>query len=98
MIVWRPFFCWKKQNMSKINNNDLFETTDLHLASVLLSIGYTLEYIDKREPHKAVFVFNRNDKLENFVQAFWARALKLEPLSVLTSLKLIKNRLYSNEP
>lgn len=83
---------------NNISPNNTFETTDLHLASVLLSLGYTLDCIDKREPHKAIFLFLRDDKLDEIIQSFWARALKIEPLSLLTSLKLIKNRLYSNEP
>lgn len=99
MTVWRSLFCWKKhKNMNSIiNNNNLFETTDLHLSSVLLTLGYTLDCIDKRELHKSVFKFLRVDGLDETIQAFWARTLKLEPLSLLTNLKLIKNRLYSYE-
>ena len=82
---------------NNISNNDIFETTDLNLASVLLSLGYTLDCIDKREPQKAIFIFLRQDNLDEVIQSFWSRALKLEPLSVLTNLKILKNRLYSNE-
>jgi len=82
---------------NKISVKDCFATTDLNLASVLLSLNYTLDCIDKREPQKATFIFLRQDDLDEVIQSFWARALKLEPLSVLTNLKLLKNRLYSNE-
>lgn len=84
---------------NKISINNSFETKDLNLACVLLSLGYTLDSIDKREPQKSIFIFLRQDGdgLDEIIQSFWARALKLDPLSVLTSLKLLKNRLYSEE-
>jgi hypothetical protein len=56
-----------------------------------------LDSIDKTSPSKAKFLFLRRDGLDETIQAFWARALKLEPLSVLTNLKILKNRLYSDE-
>lgn len=86
-----------RMNKNISSNDNTFLTTDLHLASVLLSIGYPLRGIDRSKPKKAIFVFTRNDRLEEIIKAFWARGLKLEPLSVLTSLKLMKNRLYSQD-
>ena len=80
-----------------ISINDLFETSDLNLACVLLSLGYSLDCIDKSSPSKAKFLFVRNDGLDEAIQAFWTRALKLEPLGILTNLKILKNRLYSDE-
>ena len=80
-----------------ISINDLFETSDLNLSCVLLSLGYSLDSIDKSSPSKAKFLFVRGEGLDEAIQAFWARTLQLEPLSVLTNLKIIKNRLYSNE-
>jgi hypothetical protein len=82
---------------NNISINDLFETSDLNLSCVLLSLGYSLDSIDKTSPSKAKFLFVRSDGLDDVIQAFWARALKLEPLSILTNLKILKNRLYSNE-
>jgi len=81
-----------------ISVNDFFETADLHLGSVLLTLGFNLDYIDKHDPSKARFIFLREEGLDEAVQSFWARTLKLDPLSVLTNLKILKNRLYSNEP
>lgn len=83
---------------NNIASNNLFETTDLHLASVLLSLGFSLDSLNKQEPHKAIFIFLRNDNLDSVISDFWDRKLRLEPISILTSLKLIKQRLYSNEP
>lgn len=80
-----------------ILTNDLFETTDLNLSCVLLSLGYSLDSIDKTSPGKAKFLFVRSNGLDDAIQSFWARALKLEPLSILTNLKILKNRLYSDE-
>jgi hypothetical protein len=83
---------------NNITTNDLFETSDLNLACVLLSLGYSLDCIDKTSSSsKAKFRFLRREGLDEAIQAFWARDLKLEPLSILTNLKILKNRLYSDE-
>lgn len=73
--------------------NNLFETTDLALAGAIY-LNYPLEALDKRNPAKVVFLFAREDGLDELVELFWKRALKVEPIQYFNSLKTIKSRIY----
>jgi len=76
-----------------MNTQLKFSTTDLYLA-VVLSVFFPIDSIDKSNPQKGVFTFKRQDGLDNVIEAYWRRELKIEPQSLFTQLKAIKTRLY----
>lgn len=82
-------------SISNQPSQQYFATYDIFLSSVLLSLDFTLERLDRSIPRKVQFIFQRTDTLEEAVQAYWDKTLRLEPQTVLTNLKLLKNRLYS---
>jgi len=73
---------------------DFFESSDLSLVSALQLHGYQIEAMDRNNPDKVIFVIRRNEGLDNLIQAFWSRSLKVEPLAYFESMKSIKARLY----
>ena len=73
--------------------NEYYSTPDLSLAAAL-SLWYPIEVIDKTNPTKAQFLFKREPQLEKFVESFWKRELKIEPVAYFSQLKIIKSRLY----
>jgi len=75
---------------------DYYSTSDLALATAI-SLWFPIEAIDKTNPHKAIFLFKRNEELDRLLEAFWRRELKVEPQAYFNQLKLIKSRLYSEE-
>lgn len=75
------------------NINDYYSTNDLSLAAVI-SLHYPLWTIDKNNPQKAQFLFKREGGLDDLVEAFWRRELKVEPLAYFQQLKVIKSQLY----
>lgn len=77
-------------------NEEYFTTYDLNLAAVLVAHGHVLEKVDKQERGKALFYFSQTVKLEELIDKYWKRKLKMDPQDLFTSLKVIKNRLYSN--
>jgi hypothetical protein len=77
-----------------MNSNDSFSTSDLSLASALLSLGYRLEVVEKQYP-KSLFLFQRTKYLDEAVQGFWSGELRIEPKSYFNCLKEIKSRLYA---
>ena len=79
-----------------INNslNDFFQTSDLALATVI-SLSYPLEVIDKTNPQKAEFLFKRDNQLDQLIESYWRKELKIEPQTFFNQLKFIKSRLYS---
>lgn len=75
------------------NDNDLYRTSDLALATAL-SLWLPMQDIDKSNPRKAQFLFIQNDKLYELIKKYWRGKLKVEPLAYFNQLRVIKARLY----
>ena len=85
-------------NMSQENLklNDIYQTSDLALAAVI-ALWYPLEAIDRTQnPHKALFLFKRDEQLDQCVDSYWRGELKINPMEYFNSLKNIKARLYES--
>lgn len=70
-----------------------FQTTDLSLVAVI-SLWLPIEEIDRTNPRKAIFLFNKCRRLDELVNSFWRKELKVEPQAYFSQLKAIKARLY----
>jgi len=79
-----------------LKNNEYFQTSDLTLASCLITIGFALEVLDKAIPSKVQFIFKKDKSLERTIQAYWLKELKLEPQAFSANQKMLKTRLYDN--
>ncbi len=74
-----------------------FQTFDLALATVI-SLSFPLLDLDKTQnPHRALFIFQRNKKLDETVDKYWKRELLVEPRQYFEQLKTLKGRLYAHE-
>lgn len=73
-----------------------YYTSDLALATAI-SLWYPIDAIDRQNPRKASFLFKRNAKLNELLEAYWKRELKIEPQEYFNQLKAIKARLYSEK-
>lgn len=80
--------------MKYIKETNFFESTDISLAATLFYFGSKIEAINKNNPARAIFIFERNKKLDGLIQGFWAHSLQVDPLNYFNSLKEIKTRLY----
>lgn len=76
-----------------LNVNDYYATSDLALATAL-SLHYPIETLDRRNTHKAFFLFKRNADLDQLIEAYWKGELKVNPAAYFNQLKIIKARLY----
>lgn len=76
--------------------NDYYSTSDLALATTL-SLFYPIEAIDRQDPHKAQFLFKRNEELNQLIEAYWRGELKVNPATYFNQLKIIKARLYEEK-
>lgn len=74
-------------------NTDLYATNDLSLACAI-ALSFPLWALDKSNPSKVEFLFKREEGLDNLIESFWRRELKVDPLSYFTQLKILKSRLY----
>lgn len=84
-------------NQTETNSRkNLFVSSDLALAATI-SIYFPIVVIDKQDPRKAQFVFDRSKNLSELVDKYWKKELLVEPRTYFDQLKALKNRLYSSE-
>ena len=72
-----------------------YQCSDLALAAAL-SLFYPIEAIDKTNPHRAIFEFKRDRALDDLIEAYWKKELKVAPQDYFQQLRVIKTRLYSH--
>lgn len=76
--------------------HEAFTSSDLAIVAVL-SLHYPIVEVDKTNPKKAQFVFERNSKLDSLLNQYWDKKLLVEPRAYFDALKAIKTRLYAND-
>ncbi len=74
---------------------DFLYSFDLGLAAALISVGFSLVSLDRQNLRKTQFVFRRGDGIDKVVEAYWADSLKVKARTYFDTLKMLKNRLYS---
>lgn len=79
-----------------IKESDLYNTTDLGLASALCCHGYRIESMDRQNPSRAIFFIKRDEKLDDAVKSYFTHQMQVEPLMFTNYLKEIKNRIYNS--
>lgn len=72
-----------------------FETPTLSLAATIICFGIPLDSIEKNDDGKAVFIFNRANAsdLDQIIQGFWQKTLKIEPNSFSEAVRFLKSRI-----
>jgi hypothetical protein len=87
----------KKMNAFKLLNEDknLYSTSDLALAAAI-NLYYPIKAINKDNPKKVYFIFEKSKNLNLVIEKFWGRELKVDALLYFNSLKTLKNRIYNS--
>jgi hypothetical protein len=80
-------------NMKAISEKDFFRSSDLCLSAVI-SMDYPVEELDKTYPGKVIFLFRRENGLDEVVRAFWDGKLQIEPRAYFDAIKSLKTRIY----
>lgn len=81
---------------SNLESNYLV-TNDLPLASSLVCLGFSITDIDKADPKKVRFCFQKTEQLDKAVRAFWDNKLCVEPKAFSNCQKSLKARIYSSD-
>ena len=76
-------------------NLDYFYTNDIGLTAALISAEFHNYSIDKKNPNKAIFIFNKDNNLEKFVERYWSDKLVVNARTYFNNLKMLKNRISS---
>jgi hypothetical protein len=76
-------------------NIDLYQTSSLSLATALIvSSTAKLDFIDKSNSSRAVFVFKRSKDLDKIIELYWQKKLPCDCSTYFDALKYLKSRLY----
>ena len=81
--------------MKITTNSGESSTTDLGLASTLVTLGFLLERLDRGNPSRVQFVFRADPEVDKAVQAYWDGQLEVDPQAYFNNTKRIKSQLYS---
>ena len=76
--------------------SSIFSNYDLGLSTALVCVGFELVSVDRENPRKALFVFKKEDGIEDFANQYLADKLDVKARSYFDHLKALKNKLYSD--
>jgi len=78
------------------DSEQTLKTFDLGASAALICSGFELLDVDKTNRRKALFVFRRNDGIEDLVDRYWSDRLVVKARAYFDTIKMLKNRLYSD--
>lgn len=87
----------KQQEYHSPSGGGHFTTYDLGATAALVCSGYELLSIDRENPSKSLFVFQKEANIEEVVNDYWADRLEVKARRYFDSLKAVKNKLYSSK-
>ena len=73
----------------------VWTTYDLGVSTALLCAGFELLALNRNNPRKVLFIFHREENIDETANAYFADQLKLNARAYFDQLKALKNRLYS---
>ena len=73
----------------------VFTTYDLGVSTALLCAGFELLSVDKENTRKALFIFKKEDGIEDVADQYFSNRLEVKARSYFDNLKALKNKLYS---
>lgn len=82
--------------MVKNISQSFYSTPDLNLATTI-SLSYPLDCIEKLSDRKSAFVFKREEGLDQLIESFWRRELRVEPIQLSEQRKILLSRLGNGE-
>ena len=75
--------------------SQVWTTYDLGISAALLCVDFKLLSLKKDDPRKCLFVFKREDGIEDFANQYFTDQLQVKARSFFDALKALKNKIYS---
>ncbi|MFH1623658.1 MAG: DUF5659 domain-containing protein [Pseudomonadota bacterium] len=87
----------ENEDVEVLNYDDpnWYFTFDLGLSAALISAGFSLVSIDRKNLSKAQFCFRRSEGMDKTIEAYWSDTLLTKARTYFDTLKMLKNRLHS---
>ena len=80
-----------------LGEEDTMAVSDLGCAAALITAGFSLLTLDRANPRKVRFIFQREAEIEKVADDFWSDRLEQKSRSLWDNIKNLKNWLYSSE-
>lgn len=80
--------------MQQLTNN--FLTSDIKIASYLLSKNVSLLGADRSNNKKIVFIFAKDQDISSIVQDYWANKAIVNPKALFESMDYLKGIIYGD--
>lgn len=74
-----------------------YPLTDLSSASYLIASGEEPLHLDFSNPKRVIFYFQNTPEVRRAVEDFWNGKARVEPLHLLQTQKLLKQRIYAHQ-
>ena len=84
----------KPEERSRVSSGD-YNTFDLGCCSALVSKNFNLISLNKENPKKVQFIFQREKGIEKVVDEYWSNQLEVKARTFFDNTKMLKNRIYS---
>ncbi len=81
----------------KTKDTETFDLTDLGCASSLVTEGFNLIRLNRTNPKRVRFIFQKEKNIEKVAEDYWSDNLRQNSRSFWDNIKTLKNRLYSDE-
>ena len=78
-----------------IESAQSYSSHDIGLTAALLSSGYEMLAMDKTDRARARFVLRRTPGIDSSINDYWGGKLSVDARTFFDTLKMLKNRLYS---
>ncbi len=85
-----------KQYIPLDDEKNYFYTFDLGCSAALISVGFELVSLDKENPRKVRFIFERENSISEMVDQYFAGNLEVSARTLFDNIKMLKNRIYSS--
>lgn len=72
-----------------------FKTSDLGLTALLIYNWYKLDSTDKTTWDKVIFYIERDENIDETIQAYFSFNLRVEPIAYFNIQRTLKNRIYN---
>jgi len=75
-----------------------FRSSDFYLVAFLFAKGAVLVGIDKTNPKRAIFAFEKSAEMEQEADDYLNNRASVNPKVFMYAIKELKQKLYSNTP
>lgn len=82
----------QEQMIEYLSDSEYYNTTDMGLSALLMTMGFELVCVDKTNRKRANFVFKESKQLQETIDNYWASTER----KYFDNIRLLKNMLYSD--